>query len=49
MIDGKNIFDQPVKKKQQHMIVFETLQQLKEMIAQLVVCETIIISKTNIR
>ena len=31
------------------MIIFEKLQQVKEMIIQLVVCCTIIISKTIIR
>ena len=32
MIDEKNFFDQPVK----HMITFEKLQQVKEMITQLI-------------
>ena len=47
MIDGKN-FDQPVKSSIKHMIALEKLQQVKEMITQLVVCWTIIISKTII-
>ena len=34
---------------QENMIKFEKLQQVKEMITQLAVCQTIIISKTIIR
>ena len=37
MIDEQNLFDQPVKKIKGHMITFEKLQQVKEMITQLVV------------
>ena len=43
MIDGRNFFDQPVKNNLTIMIVFEKLQQVKEMIAQMVICWTIII------
>ena len=49
MIDRQNFFDQPVKLIWEHMIIFEKLQQVKEMISQLVVCCTIFISKTIIR
>ena len=49
MIDEQNIFDQSVRK---NLITYDSikkLQQVKEMITQLVVCWTIIISKTIIR
>ena len=49
MIDGQKCFDQAVRNDLMHMIIFEKLQQVKEMIIQLVVCCTIIISKTIIR
>ena len=44
MIEGQNLFDQPVR----HMIVFEKLKQVKEVIIQLVIFWTIISSKTII-
>ena len=49
MIDGQNFFDQPVRN---NFITYDSirkLQQVKKMITQLVVCWTIIISKTIIR
>ena len=49
VIDGQNFFDQPIRNDLMHMIIFEKLQQVNEMIAQLVVCCTIIISKTIVR
>ena len=39
MIDGKNLFDQPVKKMiKLHMKILEKLLLVEEMIIQLVVC-----------
>ena len=49
MIDGQNFFDQSVRNDLMRMIIFEKLQQVKDMIIQLLVCSTIIISKTIIR
>ena len=46
MIDGKNVFEQPVKNK--HMIIFKKLQLVNEMITQLVLCCVEIIWKTII-
>ena len=37
MIDGRNSFDQPVKMMSEHVITFEKLQIVKEMITQLTV------------
>ena len=37
MIDGQNIFDQPIKMIKQYMITMKRLQLVKEMIKQLVV------------
>ena len=37
MIDGQNIFDQPIKMIIQHVITMKRLQLVKEMIKQLVV------------
>ena len=49
MNDGQNVSDQPVRNNLCiYMLVFEKLQQIKGMITQLVVCCTIIISKTII-
>ena len=49
MIDGQNIFDQSVRNDLMHMIIIEKLQQVKDMIMQLLVFSTIILSKTIIR
>ena len=53
MIDGGNFFDQPIRNNliifENNLTIFEKLQQVKEMIMQLVVCWTIIISKNIIR
>ena len=38
MIDGKNVFDEPVKMIKQHMKIFKNLLLVKEMTIQLVVC-----------
>ena len=38
MIDGKNLFDQPVKNNSGTMIVLEKLQQVKNRIIKLDVC-----------
>ena len=49
MTDGKDVFDQLFKSSMKtYDIAFEKLQQVKEKITQLVVCWTIIISKTII-
>ena len=37
MIDRKNVFDQPLKIILEHIIIFENLQLVKRIIAQLVV------------
>ena len=37
MIDGQNFFDQPTKMTKEHMITFQRLQLVMEMIVQLVV------------
>ena len=37
MIDGKNIFDQPLKIILEHMIIFKNLRLVKRIITQLVV------------
>ena len=37
MIDGQNIFDQPMKMIKQHMITMKRLKLVKEMIKQLAV------------
>ena len=37
VIDGQNVFDQPVKKDLKHMITFRILREIKEMTTQLVV------------
>ena len=37
MIDGKNVFDQPLKIILEHIIIFENPQLVKRIIAQLVV------------
>ena len=37
MIDGKNVFDQPLKIILEHMIIIENLQLVKRIITQLVV------------
>ena len=49
MIDGQNVFDQSVRNDLMHMIIIEKLQQVKDMIMQLLVFSTIILSKTIIR
>ena len=49
IIDGQNVFDQPLRHK---LITYDStgkMQQVKKMIMQLDVCWTIIISKTIIR
>ena len=49
MIDGQNFFDHPVRN---NLITYGSVRKIikvKEMITQLVVCWTIIISKTIIR
>ena len=49
MIDEQNFFDQSVRN---NLITYDSilkLQQVKEVIAQLVVCKTIVISKNIIR
>ena len=46
MINGQNFFDQPVRNNLIAHNSIHKLQQVKEMITQLVVCWTIIISKT---
>ena len=43
---GKNYFDQPIKTNMKTCLALKKLKQVKEMIAQLVVCWTIVISKT---
>ena len=48
-VDGKNVFNQPVKNNLTTYDSIEKLQQVKEMITQLVVCWTIIISKAIIK
>ena len=49
MIDGKYYFDQPVKSDMRTTIIFEKLQQFKDMTTQLVVWQTIITSINTIR
>ena len=49
MTDVQNLFDQPGRNKLRTYDVFEKLQQIKELITQLVVCWTRIISKAIIR
>ena len=49
IVDGKNVFNQPVKNNLTTYDSIKKLQQVKEMITQLVVCWTIIISKTIIK
>ena len=46
MINRQNFFDQPVRNNLIAHNSIQKLQQVKEMITQLVVCWTIIISKT---
>ena len=41
MINGENIFDQPIKDNKVNMKTLEKLLQVKEMITQLVVCQII--------
>ena len=38
MIDGRNVFDQPINSLTKTMKILEKLLQVKEMITQLVVC-----------
>ena len=49
IVNGKNVFNQPVKNNLTTYDSIKKLQQVKEMITQLVVCWTIIISKTIIK
>ena len=35
VIDGQSLFDQPIKNDEKHMITFEKLQLVKEMITEL--------------
>ena len=49
MIDGQDIFDQPVRNNLITHDNIKKLQQVKEMIIQLVVCNTVIILKTFVR
>ena len=49
MTDGKKLFISQLKVIEEHLIVFEKLQQAKEIITQLVVCWTIIILEFIIR
>ena len=44
MIDGQNVFDQPIRNSLITMIMFKKFEQVKVMITQLVVCWTMIIS-----
>ena len=46
MVDGQNVFDQSITN---NLITYDNVRQVKEMILQLVVCRTIIISKNIIR
>ena len=48
MIDKESFFGQPVKSNMRTYDNIRKLQQVKEIITQLVVCWTIIISKTII-
>ena len=48
MTEGQNFFDHPVRNNLIIYVSFEKLKQAKEMITQLVVCWTIITSKTFI-
>ena len=49
MLDEKCFFDEPVKNNLRTCKVFEKVKQLKQMITQVIVCETIVILKTIIR
>ena len=49
IVDGKNVFNQPVKNNLTTYDSIKKLQQVKEMITKLVVCWTIIISETIIK
>ena len=49
MIDGESFFDQSVENNLRTYDSIQKLQQVKEMIIQLVVCWTIIISNTIIK
>ena len=48
LIDGKNFYDQLINDQSKGMMKLEKLQQEKEIITQLVVCQTINTSKTTI-
>ena len=49
MIDGQDIFDQPVRNNLITNGNIKKLQQVEEMIIQLVVCNTVIILKNFVR
>ena len=49
MIDGQDIFDQPVRNNLITHDNIKKLQQVKEMITQLVVCNTVILLKNFVR
>ena len=49
MINGKNVFDQLIDGKFKTNENVRKLQQVKEMITQLVVCQIILILKKTIR
>ena len=48
MINGRNLFDQPVKNELRTYNNIQKIQLVKEMIIQLVVCYIILISKNTI-
>ena len=45
MIDGQNIFDQPIRR---NLVTYGNIRK-EEMIIQLVVCQTVTVSKINTR
>ena len=49
MIDGQDIFDQPVRNNLITHDNIKKLQQVKEMIIQLVVCNNVILLKNFVR